>query len=237
MELPVTPAEITMDEGAEKADPVAALLEKAGLRDVDELVDLAEKARKRDGYDRRQASKVRELEDKIAELQEKREADDWGFTETPDPMMKRLVSEIKVLRSEMETMADRYVKSPQDEELDPYMQKALERFSDALSGEKYPNRIERLEAIRTMAKGLRSEELESKSDTGRARSEDTRREINAGRAYLTGGGPPVSSRSRSDEQEYQDFRKKMRGAKTQSERETLADAWATKHPEEGGKRL
>jgi len=225
----VTPADneprIGLDEGA--TDPTAAILEKAGVRSEEELLELTAKARRRDGYDRRQTKKIADLEDKLAELTETREQDSYGLTGTSDPTIRVLVHQVKALHSEIGELAKERTKSPEDEELEPFMEEALDRFSDVLSEEKYPNRMRRLEAIRVMARGIRSQQ---DGDNPKTRSQPKFRE-----PYLTGtgGGPSTSRRSMAaatDEEITEKFGADLAKAKNKGEKAQVRSSYRTKYP-------
>lgn len=199
--------------------------EISGGTPEDTTAELNELRRKADAFDRVDRERnhafklLRKLEAKIEQDEEAKQNSDFGM-DSADQATRRLYGEIKSLRDQVGSLLERQVASPEDEALEPYLERARNDAPELMS---IKDPIRRVEAYRRLARAYRVED-NNKADDGRSRKSDA-----AYRAQLTQGGSGGNTRSRDEDRELADFQKKMRAAKTQVERDSLADSWADKH--------
>ncbi len=93
-----------------------------------------------------------------------------------------------------------------------------------------PNKMDRIQAARKMIAVDQTAEINAGDSPVKGRKKSDA----AAQAHLTGGGPPASGRSsRSDgDRQFVEYEKKMGEAKTQKERDALANEWSKSHPED-----
>ena len=188
--------------------------------------DVDPKSQSREGYDRRKSEEIRELKTKLAELESKLTEQQWGMDDNTDPRIRSLVTQQKQMQQELEDLMKIALKSPDDEELGEYMDRVMDDHGDELK-KLYPNRIKRLEAVRVMARGLRSEDGDDKTHVQTGRAKD----VSLARVHLTGGGPASMRGMKDDAKDFADFQRKMKEAKSTAEREELLAKWEATHPQ------
>jgi len=93
-----------------------------------------------------------------------------------------------------------------------------------------PNKMERIQAAKKIIAVDQQAEINAGDPPVKGRSKSDA----AAQAHLTGGGPPASrGSSRTDEaRQLADYKKSMSEAKTQKERDAIADNWSKAHPED-----
>jgi hypothetical protein len=168
---------------------------------------------------------MRELESKIEHLEGQLTEKQWGLDETTDPRIRGLIQEQKRMRDEFDTILRSVSKTDEDEKLEPFMQRVLDEHPELERA--YPNRIKRLEAMRTMARGYEAQALSKSSVSGGRKEFAT-----PARVHLTGGGPSASRRPAGSD-DWSEFQRKMADPKLSSdEKKALADKYDRDHPEE-----
>lgn len=169
----------------------------------------------------RQDNKVSELRREVDLLKAQLEEKKWGIDETTDPQMRGVIHQLRQTQEELAEVTRIALRSSEDPDLEPFMRRVQEEHGPEME-RAYPNRIRRLEAMRTMARGLRQEEV----------PEPVQGKPNP-RVHLTGGGHSTSRFARnSAEEDWKKFQEKMRDPKLSSEaRKELADKWDADHPE------
>lgn len=171
-------------------------------------------------------AEMRKMREKVAELENRLEEKKWDMNDDTPPQIRGLVMQLRQTRDELAEVSRIALRRPDDDALEPFMQRVLDDNPELERA--YPNRIKRLEVVRSMARGIRvAEEEDTKSiHTGRGNATPAR-------VHLTGGGPSASRRSHSKENDWSDFQAKMRDPKLTSEqKKELADRWDSEHPEE-----
>ena len=161
--------------------------QELGFDNVDAMLAAAKKSKARDAYDGREQRRVRELEAEIAELRAKKQEADLGIGDDADETSRRLARELLDVKSTLSALTTKILSSPEDEELEPYMQKVLTDYPEVKTV-KDPAR--RIDMARRLARQLKSE-----SDGPDTKKGD--RDISG--THLTGGDVPVTRRSQIDE--------------------------------------
>lgn len=212
-------------------DPVSELLQKTGAKSVEDLLDeyegLKRADRNRRSFEWRKDDEVRQLRAEIETLKAQKVESDFGLGPNADASMKKLAVRIAQAEEKLTGVLRKVMLGDEEAELDPYIGMAKEKYPALM---KIPDTVERSDAILDAARSLRDAEGLGERVT-KERKSATDKAIAGSRATLTGGGMPVSTRSSSEEQEYEEYQKQLRNAKSQDERERIADAWAAKHSE------
>ncbi len=220
-----TPDEPKID--MEPGDEVSkAILDKFGVKNPEDLDEIARKHKSRVFYDRRHEEKVEQLQQKVDELQtqlqDREDREDFG--NITDPTIKSLKREIRDLREAQTQIIMRYSVTDEDREMEPFIAEAREKYPEIAKSVKDP--LRRLDAYREIARSLRSA-AETSANTGA----DKHRRDSATRVGLTAGGAPVSARaSSSDEDLLAKFKTELANAKNMAEKDAVKAKYEKKYP-------
>lgn len=198
-------------------------LSELGVGSVDELKTIVAKQKNRDGFDRRKAEQMEELQRKVEELETRGIEDDLGVEPNSNEVTKRMARQILVLQRQIGTLTDRVVASPEDEELQEYMTQA-EHDNPEIA--KITDPIRRKTLLRRIARDLKAE-TEGSSGRNKGRSKDT------SAAHLSGGGSPVSQRSNISEEQALERYQNERAAASAAEKEAVDARYRAKYPDWG----
>lgn len=217
MTLPDDP-KIDMDAGE---DVPRAVLEQFGVKNADELAELAQKHRSRVFFERRSDERLEKMQVRIEELEmqltEKQEHEDFG--DISDPHVKALKREIRELR---DTVSQVLI-TDEDRELDPYLETARKKYPEIARTYKDP--LKRLDVYREIARSLRSA-TETEKGAGNKPRKDGAEHVG-----LTTGSAPVSSRaSTSDDDVLGRFKRDLAAAKTTTEKDAVKKKYEAKYP-------
>lgn len=203
---------------------VQEVLSQYGVKSPRQLDKILKKHRSREFFDVRQEDKTVELQSRIAsmeqELAERKAEEDYGTGLSPDS--KKLARELGSMRVQLQSVMSKLAHTDEDDELEPYMEQVRVEYPEIF---KVSDPFKRLEMARRLARTLKAE-----AETG-ANARTSGQPNESARVHLTGGGAPVVSRSRTEEREFQDYQRKIKAAKSQGERDRLADEWAERHSE------
>jgi hypothetical protein len=213
----MAPDEQVVGEETVQVEVETVSLSKSELEQLRQRADSLDRVER----DRNTAFKLlRTLEDKVEALETAKEDQEYGVTDGTDVAVKKLRGEIKALREQVTDLTHRVAVTPEDRQLEPWLEKAKDRHPELM--DLYKNPVKRLDAYRDIALGLRAaEEANSKPRSGPA---------TGSKAQFTSGSGVVTRRADSEEAELDKFQKQLRAAKTREEREKLADDWAARHP-------
>lgn len=182
--------------------------------------EIAEKEEARRGYERRKNDEIRQLKARLADMEEKLSNRELGIDDGTDEATRKLAGRIRQLETELVEVQRVALRRPEDDELEPYIQRVLDENPELVAA--YPNRVRRLEAARVMARGYKSTE-----DPGNS---PERSNATPTRVHLSGGGPSASRRARSGDNDWAEFQRKMRDPKLSSdEKLELANKWDREH--------
>lgn len=161
-----------------------------------------------------QRNRIRQLENEVEDLRTKldeRETDG-------DPNTSALKRQIRELESRLDQVSLQGIDEDQLEEV-----MALYPWIKSIG-----KKVDRIQAVKDIIAQQQAGTKAGAPDKGRTKSEA------AAAAHLTGGGPPATggSHGSDEERDLAEYRKKMREAKTQKERDAIADDWHKKHPDE-----
>lgn len=187
--------------------PVADVLAMAKVKSLDELAN-------RESAFRGQRHQIRELQEELTEA--RRELETVKYSGDPETAklqrtiasLEKRIDQLQMQDLDNETVEEIFAKYPWVRNLP---------------------KVERIQAVKDLVASQRAvtNAAPSPERVGRSKSEA------AAQAHLTGGGPPASSRAGDDDEERElaEYKRKMAAAKTQKERNDLADEWGKKHDE------
>jgi len=211
-----------MDAGEEVPK---AILDQFGVKNAEELSELAQKHRSRVFFERRDNDRADKMQAKIDELEtqlnEKQEREEFG--DITDPHVKALKREIRELRLTQQEMLSRAFITDEDRELNSYLEEAQRKYPEI--SRTYKDPLKRLDVYREIARSLRSA-----TETEKAAGNKPRKD-GAAHVGLTTGSAPVSSRaSTSDEDALGRFKRDLAVAKTQIEKDAVKQKYEAKYP-------
>ncbi len=165
-----------------------------------------------------QRHRINELERNVSDLQA--QIDEKDDSITGDPGTVALRKQVRSMEKQIDNLLTQDI---DDEQLEIAM--ANNPWLRSI-----PNKIDRIQAAKKIIAVDQAAEINAGDSPVKGR---TKSEV-AAQAYLTGGGPPASGRSSrtDDSRQLDEYQKKMGEAKTQKERDALADGWHKSHPED-----
>lgn len=187
-----TEIKTSIDEIAEqqKADPVAPLLERAGVASVDELVDRANESDDLRKQLNNLGAVVRQLKKEKKDYADQQRDEDYGFSENTDPVLKRLATKQEELESSIRSISLHLSQDDGDRDLAPYLRQAQVKHPGIMAIEDDESRND---ALMTVARAMRDSEV-AKGSVDSARREGQEQSAMAARATFTGGGPGAGQR-------------------------------------------
>lgn len=177
---------------------------------------LKKAAHNRDGFEVREGSRLRKLEQRLDELSGSGQAEDEDAA-IYDPVVRDLKREVRQLRTFVADMAKEH--DPELEELEPFMGKVQDDHPELLQLKDPQLRLRTIKALARDEKN--AGEAETEADGGK-RKRDT------SRAFRETGGPAQSRLSQPPVGRLESL---LDNAKTSDERSAIIDAWNRKYPE------
>lgn len=213
-------------EKQQKADPVAALLEKAGVDSVDELVARATQYPELRKQANHYSAEYRKISKQIKERKQEADFNELGIGEDTDPVLRTLAAKLSSMADGMAKLQATLTSEDGDNDLGPYLRQAEVENPELMGIE---DDTARDKALRTVARAMRDSEV-AKGGLDEARREGHDRATLAARTRFTGGGPGAGKTSEiTDEDALKMFRKDMRG-KSPKEQDKITARYKAKFP-------
>lgn len=213
-------------EGEAQENELAAVLEKAGVKDVDELVARSNEYETIKKDRDHNAAERRKLQKQIEDRRRERANDDIGISDDSDPVLKRLGSKLSDVDAKLSKITARLSEDAGDKDLQPYLRQVEVDHPEVMGIDDDETRNS---VMLTLARTMRDKEVAS-GNLDEARREGNQQGSMASRVQFTGGGAGAGRPKKLDDDKVLELlRSDLRGKKPK-EQEAIKRAYKEKYP-------